>query len=260
MINCPLAGAAQEAVIIADQAVIYSTMEMTGPLGYISRGKRVQVGEIPRHQAQLYPIIISGRVAYIQGKDLSFKLDGVETLSSSRFYDFNQKTNHTHYSLGFINFSSQYKSPLTGLEQELTWYGFQLKGEVVDQSRWGLQLFTSGMWSDVGEEQYRSLELAVGASYLILELNRFKVNVFAQMLGIPFASYAVGSKFRVNGAGYGLGLGSSARWDIARKWGVEASLGIYQMSLSGFDAPEGFTSPAPSFSGARSVLSAYYRF
>lgn len=251
--------AAREAVVITNKAIIYSTIEMQAPLGFIPRGKKVLVGEVARNWEQVYPIIVSGKVAYIRAKDLSFESMSDDNFVATRFYNLTKESHNTHYSLGFINYSSQYNSPATGLDGPLTWYGYQLKGESY-YKRWGVHLMTSGMWANKGEEQFRSIELGVGGSYMMVELKRFRLNFFAQLVGVPFANYALGSKFRVNGGGYGGGLGLAATYDVKKRWGVEGSLGVYQTRLMGFDTPEEFESPEPTFSGARTVLSAYYRF
>jgi hypothetical protein len=63
----------QVAVITSPKAVIYSDQKLTTPLGYISYGKKVNVGEVERKDGTILPIIISGRVAYIQIKDIHIK-------------------------------------------------------------------------------------------------------------------------------------------------------------------------------------------
>lgn len=246
--------------MIADRAVIYSTSQLEGPLGYVSRGKKVQVGEVPRNRNQSYPIVVSGQIAYIGAKDISFDVDEKQNFVAVRFYELSKETYNTYYSLGFINYSSQYKSPVTGLDESFNWYGYQLKGEFIHESRWGVHVLTTGMWGTKGEEQFRSIEFGIGGSYMVFELNRLRINLFAQLLGIPFANYAVGSKFRVNGGGYGGGLGLSTTYNVSDRWGVEGSFGVFQTRITGFDAPDEYESPDPTFSGARTVLSAYYRF
>ncbi|MFA5584302.1 MAG: hypothetical protein WDA09_08815 [Bacteriovoracaceae bacterium] len=257
---CPKSEAAQTAIVVADQAVIYSTSELTGPIGYVPRGKKVQVGEVARNRNQAYPIIVSGKIAYIRARDISFETDENQNFVATRFYELARERYNTHYSLGFINYSSQYKSEITGLDEAFNWYGYQIKGEFIHDSRWGVHILTTGMWGTKGEEQFRTIELGFGGSFMVFELSRLRINLFAQFLGIPFANYTVGSKFRVNGGGYGGGLGLSATYNLQSRWGVEGSIGVYQTRLMGFDAPEEYESPDPTFSGARTVLSAYYRF
>ncbi|MFA7614872.1 MAG: hypothetical protein WCY48_11605 [Candidatus Caldatribacteriota bacterium] len=257
---CPNSWAAQEAIVVSDKAIIYSTLQMQAPIGYVSRGKKVTVGEVPRNNNRVYPIVVSGKIAYIKARDISFELDQNQGFTATRFYELTKETYNTHYSLGFVNYSSQSQSKASDVDESFNWYGYQLKGETYFKSGWGANLFTTGMWATKGEEQYRSIELGFGVSYMLFELRKLKLNFFMQALGIPFANYARGTKFRVNGGGYGGGLGMSATYDVQTRWGVEGSFGIYHTRLMGFDTPENFESPEPKFSGARTVLSAYYRF
>ncbi len=45
---------------------------MSTPIGFIRRGKRIRVGEVPKKRGTLLPIIVSGRIGYIPIKHLSF--------------------------------------------------------------------------------------------------------------------------------------------------------------------------------------------
>ncbi len=65
--------AAQIAVVSVPKAVIFSDQNLTTPLGYIAYGKKVRVGEVERKDGTVLPIVISGRIAYIQIKDISIK-------------------------------------------------------------------------------------------------------------------------------------------------------------------------------------------
>lgn len=260
MFVCPVSEAAREAIVVAEKAIVYSTADLKAPIGYVVKGKKVMLGEVPVNRGQAYPVVVAGKLAYLRALDVSFEMDGQQNFVASRFYEITKESYSSHYSLGFINYASQFESPITGLEEAFNWYGYQLKGESTFGGRWGVQILTTGMWATKGEEQFRSIELGIGASYMIMELSRLRVNLFAQFLGIPFANYTVGTKFRVNGGGYGGGLGLSATFDIKKRWGIEGSFGVYQTRLSGFDTPEDYQAPNPTFSGARTVLSAYYRF
>jgi len=66
------AWATRHAHVRTDQAVVYADQNLSTPIGHISRGKRVVVGEVPRKYGTLLPILIAGRVAWIQIKDIQF--------------------------------------------------------------------------------------------------------------------------------------------------------------------------------------------
>ena len=64
---------AQYAVVMVDQAVVYADINRSFPIGYVSSGKRILVGEVPRHKKTLLPMIIGGRIAYIKISDISLR-------------------------------------------------------------------------------------------------------------------------------------------------------------------------------------------
>ena len=73
LLFCTNALAAQIATITSPKAIIYADMKMSTPLGYISYGKKVKVGEVERKDGTVLPIALSGRIAYIKVKDISIK-------------------------------------------------------------------------------------------------------------------------------------------------------------------------------------------
>src|SRR5687768_7328928 len=76
---CPVLWASQEAIVTADQAVIYADEQMKSPLGYVKRGKKIKVGEVARNRAQVYPIIVSGKIGYIRVLDVSTERDALDS-------------------------------------------------------------------------------------------------------------------------------------------------------------------------------------
>lgn len=249
--------AAREAIVTTPKAIIYSSTDLEAPIGYVSRGKKVKVGEVLKGKAGFYPIVVSNRIAYIRARDIDFNVDEKQAVAT-RFYELTKENLHKSVSVGFTNYSTSTQSDTDA--GSFDWLGYQIKGEVINKNNWGLQILTGGLWATKGEEQFRMIELGVGASYTLFHFGPFRTNLFGQLIGVPFANYSLGSKFRINGGGFGFGGGVSASMDIAKRWGVEGSLGIYRTKLMGFDAPEGYEAPDPTFSGSRLVLSAYYRF
>ena len=87
LFSCPDLLASQEAIVTTDRAVIYSDQEMTSPVGYAARGKKIAVGEIARNKAQVYPIVVSGKIAYIRVIDVSTEKETMKSsnLTAERF-------------------------------------------------------------------------------------------------------------------------------------------------------------------------------
>ena len=62
----------RHAHVKTDHAVVYADQNLSTPLGHISRGKRVVVGEVPRKYGTLLPILVAGKVGWIQIRDIQF--------------------------------------------------------------------------------------------------------------------------------------------------------------------------------------------
>ncbi|WP_034728425.1 hypothetical protein [Bacteriovorax sp. BSW11_IV] len=73
--------AARVATVTTSKAVVFADKELTSPLGYIRFGKKVRVSDNPIGVKDIYAVIVSGRVAYIQTKDLSLSDEVVSEVS-----------------------------------------------------------------------------------------------------------------------------------------------------------------------------------
>jgi len=70
LISTSLVFAAQWATITKEKAVIYADQELTAPIGYIRRGKKIRVGEIARSYGKIIPVVVNGKVTYIKIQDI----------------------------------------------------------------------------------------------------------------------------------------------------------------------------------------------
>jgi hypothetical protein len=69
------------AVVNVPETVVYSDLAMTSAIGFIRGGKVLKVGEKARMKGTLVTIVVSGRVAYVQSKDLRYVKDENKTYS-----------------------------------------------------------------------------------------------------------------------------------------------------------------------------------
>ena len=68
-----MVGKTYTARIIGQKAVVYSDENMLSPLGYIGNGKAIVVGNPRRMNRDLVPLIIKGRLAFIEIKDIRYE-------------------------------------------------------------------------------------------------------------------------------------------------------------------------------------------
>ena len=70
--------AAEYAIVSSDKGIVYAEETLITPIGYLKRGKKIIVGSNPLKQSLIYSVILTGRVAYIQAKDIHITKDGEE--------------------------------------------------------------------------------------------------------------------------------------------------------------------------------------
>lgn len=70
--------------IAAPRAIVYSDENMSSPLGYISNDKFIKVGNPRKKNPDLVPLVVSGRLAFIENKNLRYEDEALENLNSKR--------------------------------------------------------------------------------------------------------------------------------------------------------------------------------
>lgn len=68
-----MTGGTYTARITANKAIVYADENMLSPLGYIANGKAIKVGNPRRINKDLVPLIVSGRLAFIEIKDIKYE-------------------------------------------------------------------------------------------------------------------------------------------------------------------------------------------
>ncbi len=264
--------ASQDGVVTSKKAIVYSDLEMTSPVGFVKKGQIIKVGEIARNKGQVYPIIISGKIAYIKVTDISVQRESMDSkkLVAERFKENTKDTEDSKYSLSYLDYSTQMKLPKdNGNLQDkdsLTFTGVSVKGEKTIKHHWDMQVLFNYMVGTEGVEKFKIFELGGGAGFRLFDYKRFIFEWETQAMAIPYSSYALknGSnnreEFRVNGYGYTVGTGLSAATRFGRHWGVEASAGMYYTRITGFRVPKPYQVIEPAFYGTRISIGANYHY
>jgi hypothetical protein len=257
LLNCPNLLAAQDAIVISEEAVIYSDLQMTSPVGYVAKGKKIRVGDIPRNNAQLYPIVVAGRIGYIRVLDVSTEKERIDApvLTAERFRKTIKKTPESKFSFSYLNFSSIINATKVNDETKngdlLSWNGISAKGEALIFNKTEIQFVVNYLTTSTNDESYKILEVGTGATYRFLSTKRFLAKLEAQFLGIPYSSYSIGNDFRINSYGFSFGGGPNLTYFFKSGAGIELFGHLYRTQLLGFDLPEPYQNTAVSFTGAR---------
>jgi hypothetical protein len=258
--------AAQEAKVISKRAIIYADKKMTKPVGYVRRGKVVRIGDIARTKAKLYPIVVSGKVAYILSSDLAPVVESLEEsqLVSKRFTKGTGKKLKNNYTASLFNYSSQIsiqnQNDQLSNKDSVNWQGIELRGETQIDPQLDLAVLLNFLNSQGFSEKFKMIELGLGASYRLLDLKRFRVKLYAQTLAIPFASYELGDQFRVNSYGLSVGTGINTSYLFDAQWGAELFGGVHYSRLMIFNVPAPYDQISPSFLGTRLGIGVSYLY
>lgn len=269
LIACVLAQgvhASVEAIVIAEKAVIWADVQRSAPLGYVTKGKQVTVGEVPRNKNQVVPIVVSGRIGYIAIDDLSFDEDlkeKPEEREYKRFKEVAQKKIGSQLAFGATVFSAQERRDTSAGRSGDSWsfIGGTLKGEAPTPSpRLGVIFVGDYLYAQNDPETFRAFNLGLGLAFALINGNYFKLKLEAVGMMIPYVQYESDPLFTLNGYGYGA-LGS-VTMDLFfnDNWGIEGSGGLQVLQINGIDRPAPFKDFSPFFSGTRWTLAALYRF
>ena len=264
---CPNLWAAQDAMVIADRAVIYSDRDMTSPVGYVVRGKKIRVGEVARNKAQVYPIMVSGKVAYIRVLDVTTEKESMDSdrLVAERFQKTTKDRYHTYYALSYYSFNSTIsQDKQNGLIEDgdaFRWDGLSLKGAIIMFTDWEFQMLLNYMQGSMNKETYRAFEFGLGAGYRLINQKRFILRAEAQLLTAPYVRYEVQNRAELNSWGMTGGANINAHYLFNSHWGIEGFVGAYYMKVFKFDSNEtNFTDFSPSFVGNRIGLGVNYTY
>jgi len=266
LIYCPYLWAAQDAIVMVDKAVIFADEKMSAPVGFVRKGKKIKVGDVARYKAQVYPIIVSGKIAYIRVLDVSTEKESVDStvLAAERFQTQTREEQKSNYSVSFFNYSSQVtlskQNDRLKDKDPVNWYGVSIRGGVEVSPKWDLDIILNVLNAKAEREVFRTVELGIGGALRIFEKSRFSLRALAQFLAVPFTTYAVADDFRVNGYGFSAGAGVSATYRLGKNFGIEGYGGFYYTKLSGFKAPAPYSEISPSFMGTRIGAGINYQF
>lgn len=258
--------AVQDAMVMVDSAVVFADEQMSSPVGYIRKGRKIKVGDVARNRAQVYPIIVSGKVAYIRVLDVTTEKESVEAtnLVAERFQRLTEKKIKSNYTASYFTYSSQVtlqnQNDQLQDKDPVNWQGVSAKGGAEIIVPWDLDIMLNYLSSEVSNEAFRMVEFGFGVANRILDLKRFHVRVLGQLMAVPFASYEIKEEFRVNSYGYSAGAGMSASYRMGKTWGLEAYGGLYYTRLMTFEVPQPYNQVAPAFAGTRLGIGLNYQF
>jgi hypothetical protein len=259
--------AAQSAVVGSDKAVIYSDREMSSPIGFVTKGKKLRVGEVKRNKGRVLPVVVNGRIAYIKVNDI-YTSENAKLVddATKRFQKSTKENKPFNLELNYSYFRSNYTvdTNLTDVmdSQVFSFGGITLKGhlrkeESLDRTRVGMQVMEG--FNDIERIKYFSLD--IDKSYHLFTLASIDVSFFAGLNLIPWCEYKFNNLFTKNGYGLGAYTGSEFLIGLSQNISMHFDVRFQALQLRGVQVPDILnTSWDPSFMGASASLGLSYLF
>ncbi len=238
--------AAQWATVTVEKAIVYSDTEMTSPIGYIKKGKRIRVGSKSRRGGRLYPMVIKKRIAYIKVDSVSTSNKLVDLQSASaRIKKAEVQTDEKRVGLFYSGYAS-----FIGIDQESSFSndtysddvfyfnGFGLRGYLSKQNSrttWRVSLESSST-STLKNELY-FLGLSADYAFDLIKFDNYVFRGYAGLEVIPFAQYSYEDLFTVNGYGGGARAGLEMEVKFKNSFGLHVD-GGYGFKKLFFSLPD----------------------
>lgn len=244
----------QKVVVTSSKAFIYADKDLTLPIGFVSFGRELTVGEVSRKGGDILPLIVSGKIAYIKVADIS-SLEGKKEKSLTRYYDADKdiidyeaikkikkdltKNNFLNTSYGFFEPGTEWHTlaSTTGSLAEEKIKTIDLIFEHKDPKKrlsWGIGL---SLYS-LSQETVKTLTLGTEIP-LYYNLFHYKRYAFDALLGL---SISTGVQVRIfdqtgsyKGLHYGGRLGSRIRLPLTQNWGTFFTVAYRYLNMSSMD-------------------------
>lgn len=223
-----MAGQTYIARINTERAVVYSDENMLSPIGYIASGKAITVGNPRRMNRELVPLIIYGKLAFIEIKDISYE-DNINAEYNPRQgvpreHNFDliiqrpeeqlAKNNSAYFSLHTYSAGEQVKKAFLSIQgsEESSFTGFQaqLIHRKEDSSFfWGAAFDYSGISKDNMSFKYWMIAPTFG--YTPIKNPLFSLDLYASLDLAVTTEFDISNNYTNEPAGFVWGPQVNAR-------------------------------------------------
>lgn len=236
--------AAQWATVTSEKAPVFSDVQMSSVIGFISKGKRIRVGEVPKNKGRLLPVIVNKKIAYIQIDDISMaaSADAIVSATQRIREKMNRKIDERRISafagtmLGNVYFDSTERNEESYnlLFLSLGIRGYYRKIGEATGIRTGIEYF----YGPKDEETLSWASVNVDYTWPALTTNLYDMVFFVGGIFAPFAQYEVDDLFTITGYGFGAHGGVDMRFALPGNWSLQVEGAYHSLKLFEMDLPE----------------------
>lgn len=213
--------AATWAIVKSDKAKIYSDLQMSSVIGYIKRGKKIRIGEVPKNKGRLLPIVVSKRIAYIEVKNIQYG-EKVDTTKSVL-----QKYKDKDFLLKPVKRISFYSGTYIGtidnqgfeevLPEDLIFFTAGLRGYYDQEStNRSYRVSLGGSIAQDEDATIQFIDLAIAFGLGGLKSSYVDFFFYGGPVIAPYVEYEQGDEFKITGQALGAEFGAEVRFFLSR--------------------------------------------
>jgi hypothetical protein len=237
--------------VIAPKAIVYADENLLTPLGYLPNGKRLIVGNPRKINPNLVPMVVYGRIGFVEIKDLRYDDEEEEEYNSKRGapkeHDVDitikgadeklSENNSAYISLHRYSVGSEVQKMFLAIDNSdvTSTSGFHsqfIHRQSASKFFWGAGLDYSSTSSNNAEFAYWLLSPTVG--YTLLNNPLFKLEVYGSFDLALNVLLDIKNNFQKEPAGYAFGPQLNARFILFpnAKWHAFGGLGYRNYTIT----------------------------
>ncbi len=229
--------AAQWAVVTVEKATVFSDVQMSSVIGFISRGKKIRVGEVPKNRGRLLPVIINKKIAYIQVDDIAITANkdaiysATKRIQSKMEEKVDEKKLAIYFGTNYSNFdfetAERNEQSYSTLMINLGFRGYYRK--LGDKT--GLRSSLNYHTGSKDDEELSWVGISVDYTWPALTSKLYDMMFFVGGTVAPYVAYKVEDLFEITGTGFGAQAGVDMKFDLPGAWSfnVDGSYSIMKV-------------------------------
>lgn len=260
--------AADIAYVVVDKALIYTDMELSIPIGYAKRGKKIKVGSVVRKHGTVLSTVVSGRIVYIKRADVQLAeqllsdggtyvapkvTDHQVLIEKQEFEDDFSENNHVIFHLGNMATGSKWQElEATESKSTLTQVGIAIehRPELRNYS-WAIGL--NYISSELENYSFKSILIEGRFQYSLAQFDILALDAVLGVVGTGDARLQNSvSKTESRGTIFGWILGGQAKFFPFSQFGIIGGIELRNYSvgsLGEIQLESGETTQFDSFNG-----------
>ena len=235
---------AQWAVITSEKAPVFSDVQMSSVIGFITRGKRVRVGEVPKNKGRVLPLIVNKKIAYIQVDDIAVTTDKDAIYSATKRIQAKMKEKTDEIKISFVGGVMYANVAYDDTERNEASYNLAFADLGVRgyyRKLGNLTGIRSGFLYSIGEREDEKLSwFALHVDYTLPAINTQLYDMMFFVGGIisPFVEYEVGDLFDISGYGLGAHGGIDMSFELPGSWSLNVDGSYFLMKTFDLTLPD----------------------